>query len=101
MRKVWSLTLSDLSITETTVRQLPQGAEILTAQFQLSSGRIKVWALVEADRPMEDRTFRVYGTDHALEESPDRLTYIATTQQGPFVWHVFEVDRPSFERKDR
>lgn len=64
---------------------IPAGARVLTAQIQ--AGAITLWVLVDPSRPTESRRFRISGTGWDL---PFPSEYIATVQDGPFVWHVFE-----------
>jgi hypothetical protein len=67
--------------------QMPQGAQILTAQVQ--RGQLYIWALVNILAPTETRTIAVYGTGNAL---PKHLgDYIGTVQMPPFVWHIFDL----------
>lgn len=68
---------------------MPPDAEILTCQFQ---GRDPVmWAVVELHvRGIQKRNFKIIGTGWE-DENIDAKKYIATLQQGPLVWHVFEA----------
>ena len=67
--------------------RLPEGAKPLTAQMQ--SGELCIWVQFEDARPLDElHTFDVYGTGHILRDDPG--TYIATVQDGPFVWHIYE-----------
>ena len=70
--------------------EMPKGAKILTCQLQ---GRdMCLWAIVEAAAETEIRQFDVYGTGFPIE--PTGHTYISTVQDGGFVWHVFEINKP-------
>jgi hypothetical protein len=84
-RRIWKYTL-DLADTQTV--QIPEGAQILTAQFQ--GTQLCVWALVDCDPeiPKQNREIEIIGTGNPIIEAPRR--YISTVQQVPFVWHVFE-----------
>lgn len=66
---------------------MPQGAEVLSAQMQL--GFVTLWALVGPRTVYEMRTFLVVGTGNALP--PANLSHISTILDGPYVWHVFEM----------
>lgn len=46
-----------------------------------------IWAEVDTDAPLVERSFRVFGTGHAI---PDGFAFVGTAFDGPFVWHVFE-----------
>lgn len=67
---------------------IPEGGEILSAQDQ--SRTICVWALVDPEAALKPRDIRIFGTGSLLNV-PERAKFIGTVQQGPFVWHVFEV----------
>lgn len=69
--------------------RMPINAEILSAQDQ--GGSICIWAKVD---PMdkdntEERIFEVIGTGEYASDNYKRV-YVATVQQGPLVWHIFE-----------
>jgi hypothetical protein len=53
-----------------------------------------MWAIVDVDDGVltEMRTFEIYGTGNPMDSSAgiDGLYYVATFQQPPYVWHVFE-----------
>lgn len=66
---------------------MPEGAHVLTAQMQ--GGDLVLWAIVQPDKPMEHRKFEVFGTGEPME-LPAESPYVATVQDGPLVWHVFE-----------
>lgn len=69
---------------------MPEDAQILTAQLQGSSEKLVVWALVNPGAPLQSRTFRIAGTGHRITET---VAYISTVQlfDGSAVFHVFEV----------
>jgi hypothetical protein len=67
--------------------QMPKGAEILTVQMQ--HGKPMLWALVDIDHSNESRAIVIIGTGHDFD-FPD-YKYIATFQDGAYVWHVFEI----------
>lgn len=67
---------------------MPVGAKILHVAMQ--QGDPCLWALVNPDHSVETRQFRIFGTGHPIDE-PESLVHIATFQQPPFVWHLFEV----------
>ena len=62
---------------------MPAGAQILHCE----EGTI--WALVDAEHEMVDRTFTVVGTDEPLPDTP--AGHIGTWRDGPFVWHLLEL----------
>lgn len=68
--------------------EMPIGAKILSIQTQ--NDRPYIWALVDIDVECEFRYFSIVGTGHDFPEADD-FTYINTIQDGPFVWHIFEL----------
>lgn len=79
-----------LQITDLQTLWLPAGAEVLTVQVQRDE--VYLWAIVNLDLPPTDeRVFETIGTGGPVVSGGDiRRRYIATVQQSPFVWHVFE-----------
>jgi hypothetical protein len=68
--------------------EMPIGAKVLTIQTQ--NGLPYIWALVDTDVECDFRYFTIVGTGHDFPEADD-FTYINTIQDGPFVWHIFEL----------
>lgn len=67
---------------------MPASARILHVELQERTPCI--WALVNTSHDPQVKRFKVVGTGHALPF--DRAwTYIATFQQPPYVWHLFEI----------
>jgi hypothetical protein len=82
----------ELSPNSPQMIELPEGAQILTAQGQ--HGRsVCLWALVDPERPKEQRYFEVFATGEAIHTDMglDR-NYIGTAQLegGQLIFHVFE-----------
>ena len=68
--------------------EMPIGARVLAVQMQ---GHLPcLWALVDTSADVQRRTFRIFGTGHRFDLSPD-APHIGTFQDGPFVWHLFEA----------
>lgn len=86
MQTIWKF---PLRITDAQTVAMPTGAQILTAQVQYDE--LQVWAIVDPDRLLVERTFAIATTGHTLHCAPDK--YIATfqLQGGLFVGHLFEV----------
>ena len=76
-----------LELTNKQEVQMPVGANVISVDNQ--HGQICMWALVNDEAEKETRTFEVVGTGHYMRDI-DR-DFVGTVQQGPFVWHVFEV----------
>lgn len=76
---------------------MPDGAEILMVADQRSTA--KLWALVNTDKPMTPRTFRVFATGQEIPTGViegNRLDYVGSflMQAGLLVFHVFEDSDP-------
>lgn len=67
---------------------MPQGATVLSVQTQHQQPYI--WALVDSNKPMIIRDFRLVGTGHQITEPG--LVFIGTFQtgDGDFIGHLFE-----------
>lgn len=89
MKTIWKY---PLDLTDRTELMIPKGAEVLTAQVQ--EQKLCIWILVDSDAETEVRTFAIYGVGNpipALDLRTNSRKYIATVQELPFVWHVFEI----------
>lgn len=85
MKTIWKFTLA---VTDVQEIALPAGAQLLTVQLQANEPRL--WALVDDYVGLiQIRTIEIHGTGNPIE-GDRRRRYIATFQQPPFVWHVFE-----------
>lgn len=67
--------------------QMPIGAEILHVDIQ--NGVPCLWVKVNPRGTPERRRFRIVATGEPFQD--DRLKYLKTFQDPPYVWHVFEV----------
>ena len=69
---------------------LPKDAQILKIDEQ--KDEIVLWALVNPDKPIITRKFKIEGTGYPIEEK-ENLEYINTfyTNNNELVWHVFEI----------
>ena len=67
---------------------MPKGAEVLAVQTQ--DDLPCLWALCDKHAPYVSRTVKIVGTGWT-EADIQRDQYIGTFQQGPFVWHVFDL----------
>ena len=65
---------------------MPKGAKVVHVGLQMQ--RVCVWADVDPKAGILTRCFYLYGTGHAIDPAH---RYLGTTQDGPFVWHVFEA----------
>jgi hypothetical protein len=89
-----------LMIHDVVVVNMPMGSLITKVECQ--AGQAMIWALVNTDAPLAYRTFQVFGTGNEIaplknQEGWDSmfatdglLEFVATFQDPPMVWHVFE-----------
>ncbi|MEO9145089.1 MAG: hypothetical protein ABI237_05980 [Ginsengibacter sp.] len=68
--------------------EMPQGAEILCIQMQNESPCI--WALVEPNATVTERTFQMVGTGQDIGDYGERK-YLGTIQLNVYVFHCFEL----------
>jgi hypothetical protein len=66
---------------------MPAGAEVLCLQMQQDVPTL--WALCDPAASSETRVFERHGTGWQIDDA-DKLKYVGTAQDGPFVWHIFE-----------
>jgi hypothetical protein len=99
MRTIWKYPLDVPE--EVTVLQVPQGATVLTADFQerrtpnAPYADLCVWFAVDDDRALTERRFAVLTTGNPVPAQVGDLAlaqgYVATVQRNGYVLHVFEV----------
>ncbi len=73
-----------------TLIEIPKDAEIL--HFGNQNEKPCIWLLIDCDKPVEKRTFRILGTGAPIKTT-DKLRHIGTElfNCGVYVWHLFEV----------
>lgn len=93
MKTIWKCTVpieDDFTVT------LPNGGQIIhLAQQHPTDEALTMWALVETEAPMVQRTFTVVGTGQKIGhfDQPDLIiTYVGTALMfdGRLVYHLFE-----------
>ncbi len=83
MKQIWKYKVENII-------EMPKGAEILSVQIQnVEMFNACIWAKVSSENKLEKRQFLVVGTGHTFDDTD--MVYIGTYQDGPFVWHLFEV----------
>ena len=72
--------------------RMPSGAKILHVDSQ-KPRHIHLWALVSTEAKTEDRPILVVGTGGSMSNirSDIKLKHLGTVEDGPFIWHVFEL----------
>lgn len=78
---------------ETEVK-MPADAKILSARSSDALGLIDIWAIVNPDAPIVTRVIGSVGTGFAKVDnlSAYRDRFIDTVVDGPYVWHLFDVE---------
>jgi hypothetical protein len=84
---------------------MPEASRLLHVAVQghaPQADEMVLWAEVDTEEPPEVRTFRIYGTGHAMPEDQP-LHHVATVQmyEGRLVWHVYELRSPEhYQRRE-
>lgn len=82
MRTIWKYEICFNGVTELS---MPHFSKIV--KFSHFGGGFYIWACLHPEQPPVDRVFRIFGTGH---EIPDGFTYLGSTFEGRYVWHLFE-----------
>ena len=80
-----------ISYSAPTEIQLPMDSKVISADLD-PHGDLCIWALVDPENTMIPRVFMVVGTGWSMEDEIDNWEFIGTVRQGPYMWHVFEVE---------
>lgn len=86
MRKVWKYRLGRPDAL--VAIPMPPDAEVV--HFASQNGDLTMWVLLDPSYALDDykaRHFIMLGTGWDV---PDGLKYLKTTQEVPYVWHLFE-----------
>jgi hypothetical protein len=71
---------------------LPINSIVLKAGMQ--NGIMWIWVLVDNNElDASERNFEIIGTGHPFEYDYLNLRFVDTIFDGPFVWHVWEVNK--------
>lgn len=95
MKQVWKYSLATFpeGIAEI---EMPAYAEVVHVGLQDRTPTI--WAVVDPDAKRKElRRFKIYGTGHGIREN---AKHVGTWFQGPYVWHLFEIERGSDLKTD-
>lgn len=85
MRTIWKFAIPIDDVAEIS---MPAAAEILSIQMQ--GGMLTAWAIVHEGSENATRRFYVVGTGNPLPTPAWSSRFLATVQDGAFVWHVFD-----------
>lgn len=83
MKSIYKYPLDGIHVTKV---KMPTGANVV--KFDNQNGLYCLWAIVDTDKPMEERYFTIVGTGWELDGDE---CYVGSIQQGAFVWHCLEV----------
>lgn len=88
MKTIWKYETPCESIFYIT---MPKDAEILCFQIDNKTYTPCIWAMVDNENRLEERTFELFGTGVFMPTEIGKIRkYIGTYQNGAFVWHLFE-----------
>lgn len=76
----------ELQLEDEQLVPMPKGSLLLSVQDQ--RGKLCLWVLVNENNPQVNRMVFVIGTGNPIKGNPGQ--YVASAQQGPYVWHVFD-----------
>lgn len=88
MQTIWKF---PLKLTDRQMIKMPSGAKLLSVQMQ--GDQAMLWAQVDTERTMVQRSIVVYGTGTEMQKShADFAEFIDTVQMGggALVLHVFD-----------
>ncbi len=72
--------------------ELPIDSQVLKVGMQ--NGIMYMWVLVDPNQKQASyRNFEIIGTGHSFEFDYLTHTYIDSLFDGPFVWHIWEVNK--------
>ena len=72
--------------------ELPINSQVLKAGMQ--NGGMYLWVLVDPnEKETSQRNFEILGTGHPFEFDYLTHTHIDSIFDGPFVWHIWEVNK--------
>lgn len=83
---VYKYRIPESSLGRRWTLHMPPGRILLAAARPEGS---VLWAEVDADEPLIDRTFFVVGTGQVIDGA-DEAHYLTTWFDGPYVWHLYE-----------
>ncbi len=78
----------EVTIVDSCVRQLPEGAVVLSVHVQ--RGTPFMWAEVDPAAPFVERRFELRGTGHPLDGSEGRFVGTFLIRDDSLVFHLYE-----------
>lgn len=74
--------------------KMPDFSEIIHVAVQ--DDALYLWATVDTEEPLEDRTFVIVGTGYQIPDNVSTYSHVGTYLAGYFVGHIFEVPGQHF-----
>jgi len=91
MRKIFKY---DISVNDrVNTLKMPKLAEVVHVEVQIPQDptTVQMWAIVEPDTELIERTFVVVGTGHDIPDNNIIYRGTAICYGGQLVWHVLEL----------
>jgi hypothetical protein len=85
MKSIWKF---PIEITDEQKVFMPQTAQVLSVQVQ--NGTPCIWALVDTEEQIAERTFIVHGTGHPCACEASEFIGTFQVRGGSLVFHLFE-----------
>ncbi|MDF1547153.1 MAG: hypothetical protein P1P88_04990 [Bacteroidales bacterium] len=82
--KIWKFKLKK---ERSQLVKMPSKAEIM--DIQLQNDNLVMWALIDPDDEEIEVKINMYGTGCEINNTTSKDEYLATVQEGLFVWHFF------------
>lgn len=82
--KIWKF---ELKKDRTQLVKMPEKSEIMDIQMQ--NGKLVMWAMVDPESENIEVKINMYGTGWETNDNAIKDEYLATVQDGDFVWHLF------------
>lgn len=85
-KTIWKYPISDIGEVTITMHA---GSKVVFVAGDPSGVSPAFWAEVDQSAPIEFRKFQIVGTGHDI---PANARHHGSVIQGPFVWHLYELD---------
>lgn len=79
----------ELKKESTQLIDIPSNSQVLSIEKQ--NGAIYMWALVETEMKAIQMRIDMFGTGERINVNTSNYDYLATVQDGDFVWHFLMV----------
>jgi len=82
--KIWKYPLEK---ARTQLVRMPSKSEIMDIQMQ--NGELTLWVMADPETETIEVRINTYGTGYETNEKSFKDVYLATIQNGEYVWHFF------------